>query len=152
MFVRYVREYLTRLSTSLKSDPGIQSKMKKWLPRPKDGGLNVGLRPLLSSLCQEFADLSNVSKVHAIIEDVDKVKQVMEENISIAIGNIDSAAELETTTSQLEAGAKIFEGQATSLRKRECWTSVKMNVAIAAACVLLCAVAGVTIWGAFSGE
>lgn len=128
--VRYVREFMTALGTALKSDGVSESKIQKWLLQPKAEGLNVGLRPVLSGLCQEYADLNSMSKVHAVIEEVNKVKSVMEENIALAVENIDSAEQVEQKTEQLEQGAKLFKANAVQVRQRECMKGVKVCTAV----------------------
>ena len=125
--LRYVREFMTALGTALKSDGVSEPKIQKWLLQPKAEGLNVGLRPVLSGLCQEYADLNNMSKVHAVLEEVNKVKAVMEENISLAVENLDTAEQIEKKTVQLEEGAKIFKANAVQVRQRECMKGVKVR-------------------------
>jgi hypothetical protein len=127
--LRYVRECLAALGTALKSDGVSEQKIQKWLLQPKAEGLNVGLRPVLSSLCQEYADLNNMSKVHAVMDEVNKVKAVMEENIALAVENIDSAEQIEAKTEQLEQGSKIFKANAVQVRQKQCIKSVKVCTA-----------------------
>lgn len=150
--VRYVRECLAALGCSLKGDGVSEQKIQKWLLQPKAEGLNVGLRPVLSTLCIQYADLNNMSKVHAVQAEVDKVKAVMEENIAIAVDNLDSAAEIESKTEQLEAGAQIFKSAAVTLKKKECVKGVKLNIVIAAACLLLIGVAVSSVWSFVTGK
>lgn len=116
--LRYVREFMTALGTALKSDGVSEPKIQKWLLQPKAEGLNVGLRPVLSGLCQEYADLSSMSKVHAVMAEVDKVKAVMEENIALAVENLDSAEQVAKKTDQLEQGAQLFKANAVQVKQK----------------------------------
>ena len=124
---RYVRECLQGLGAALKADALCEQKIQKWLLQPKAEGLNVGLRPALSRQCREYADLSNLSKVHAVAAEVEKVKSVMEENIALATENLDSAAEIEQKTEQLEKGSQLFKANAVKVRTRECRKGVKVR-------------------------
>ena len=124
---RYVRECLQGLGAALKADALCEQKIQKWLLQPKAEGLNVGLRPTLSRQCREYADLSNLSKVHAVAAEVEKVKSVMEENIALATENLDSAAEIEQKTEQLEQGSQLFKANAVKVRTRECRKGVKVR-------------------------
>lgn len=124
--LRFVREFMAALGTALKNDRVSEPKIQKWLLQPKAEGLNVGLRPVLSGLLQEYADLNSMSKVHAVLEEVEKVKGVMEENIALAVENIDTAEQVGKKTEQLEQGAKLFKANAVQVRQRECMKSAKV--------------------------
>jgi hypothetical protein len=147
--LRYVRGCLSGLGSALKQDAGAVQKIQKWLLQPKAEGLNVGLRPQLSSVCRQFADLSGISKVHAVLEEVDKVKAVMEDNIALALDNLESAEELEHRTQQLEAGAQVFQTASVAVRNREWLKGIKvsraplidaLSAATLADCVVCCLV------------
>ena len=51
----------------------------------------------------------------------------MEENIALATENLDSAAEIEQKTEQLEKGSQLFKANAVKVRTRECRKGVKVR-------------------------
>uniref|UniRef100_A0A7S0LTQ9 V-SNARE coiled-coil homology domain-containing protein n=1 Tax=Coccolithus braarudii TaxID=221442 RepID=A0A7S0LTQ9_9EUKA len=81
---------------------------------------------------------------------VDGVRAVMQENVGQMLTNMDKAAALETTSSELAMQARSFQQTARKTKTHMRWQNLKIQLAVAAVClvVLLIILASA---GVFSG-
>lgn len=85
-------------------------------------------KPLLSSCCKKYDDLSNVDKASSLIGKVDEVKVQMQDNIAAMLKNTEQAESLAERSDQLNEQANVFKKKSTDLRKQMRCKNLKMTV------------------------
>jgi len=88
--------------------------------------------------------------LRAVQDQVDSVKDVMRENVTVMLDNMDKASALEGTTSELAAQARQFHTSARKTKTHMWWGNFKIKLAAGFACLLVLLL---ILWsaGAFGG-
>ena len=85
-------------------------------------------KPVLSSVCNKFDDLSSVDKTAQIAGKVDEVKVQMQDNIASMLQNTEQADSLAERSGQLSEQANVFRKKSTDLRKEMRCKNLKMTI------------------------
>eukprot|EP01132_Coremiostelium_polycephalum_P000393 gene393-497_t len=70
------------------------------------------------------------SKTQNILEEVDKVKNVMHENIGLMLNNHEKSANLQDKTSSMNDNARLFKKQAVTIRRQMWCRNMKVNLCL----------------------
>mmetsp|Transcript_12076 Transcript_12076/g.17497 ORF Transcript_12076/g.17497 Transcript_12076/m.17497 type:complete len:254 (+) Transcript_12076:144-905(+) len=85
-------------------------------------------KPIMSSTCKKYSDLSGVDKTTALIEKVDEVKMSMQSNIAGMLANTEQAEGIAQQSEQLNEQANVFKKKSTTLKKEMRCKNMKMTV------------------------
>lgn len=88
-------------------------------------------KPLLSSTCKKYDDLSKVDKASHLIGKVDEVKVSMQDNIASLLKNTEQAENLAEKSDQLTEQANVFKKNTTVLKNQMRCKNLKMTIIIA---------------------
>uniref|UniRef100_A0A7S2RZL7 Synaptobrevin-like protein n=2 Tax=Sar TaxID=2698737 RepID=A0A7S2RZL7_9STRA len=111
----------------------------------KEGGLNKKSKQMFAAIVKEYDDPAQKDKVAAVQAKVEDVKLTMQSNIDGMLRNIDKTEKIESDTQQLQDQAKLFDTQATTLKKKEQWKSRKLTLLIIAIIAIILTVLIVTL-------
>ncbi|EFA84270.1 synaptobrevin domain-containing protein [Heterostelium album PN500] len=70
------------------------------------------------------------SKTQAILQEVDKVKDVMHNNIGLMLDNHDKATNLQDKTASMNNNAKMFKKQTVTIRRQMWCRNMKLQIII----------------------
>jgi len=93
-----------------------------------NNSLSKKSKPILSSICTKYDDLSNVDKTSSLTAKVDDVKVQMQDNISTMLTNIDKAEHISDQANQLNEQANVFKKKSTDLKKQMRCKDLKMTI------------------------
>ena len=123
----------------------IKQKNVDWR-QAKAGGLNRKLKVTLNSLCKEYDDVGGKNKISKLRADVAGVQNVMQDNISKALSNLDNTEILDKKAEELVDSTKRFQRQAKNLAWKEWLMLQKMRVMLATVLLLIIIVVVIYIW------
>ena len=81
-------------------------------------------------------------KIAAINAEVEEVKEKMHNNIKKLSDNLESLEILESKTQVMQELSKTFQKNATSLKRKEWWKNMKLNMIIGGSAVGVTATVG----------
>lgn len=119
---RVAIQMLTELYGQFSEQFGLQAKSAT------TNSLTKKSKPLLSSCCKKYDDLSNVDKASSLIGKVDAVKVQMQDNISAMLKNTEQAESLAERSDQLNEQAAVFKKKSGDLKKQMRCKNLKMTV------------------------
>eukprot|EP00591_Stephanopyxis_turris_P009056 CAMPEP_0195517966 /NCGR_PEP_ID=MMETSP0794_2-20130614/11849_1 /TAXON_ID=515487 /ORGANISM="Stephanopyxis turris, Strain CCMP 815" /LENGTH=286 /DNA_ID=CAMNT_0040646853 /DNA_START=57 /DNA_END=917 /DNA_ORIENTATION=+ len=85
-------------------------------------------KPIMSSICTKYDDLSSVDKTSAILGKVDEVKTSMQGNIAAMLANTEQADSLAQQSDQLNIQAEVFKEKSTDLKKQMKCKNLKLTI------------------------
>mmetsp|Transcript_7501 Transcript_7501/g.12837 ORF Transcript_7501/g.12837 Transcript_7501/m.12837 type:complete len:224 (-) Transcript_7501:111-782(-) len=103
----------------------------------QEGTLTKNARQLMKDLCTKFDDVRNVDKIASVSDQVNKVKEVMSDNIQIMLQNQDQLEHLNESTEMLERESKAFQKKATTVKRTMWCKNLKMTLIIAAIIIII---------------
>ncbi|EGC38013.1 hypothetical protein DICPUDRAFT_91513 [Dictyostelium purpureum] len=77
------------------------------------------------------------SKTQNILQEVDKVKSVMHNNIGLMLDNHDKASNLQDKTQSMSNNARLFKKQTGTIRRQMWCRNMKLNLIIGAIVVIV---------------
>ncbi|KYQ99847.1 synaptobrevin domain-containing protein [Tieghemostelium lacteum] len=80
------------------------------------------------------------SKTKAILEEVDKVKNVMHDNIGLMLNNNEKAQNLQDKTASMNNNARLFKKQTGTIRRQMWCRNMKLQIIIILVVILVLAV------------
>jgi len=105
----------------------ISQHNEKDIARAKEkGGVHKSSQKLLTHLITTYGK----DKLSEVSQKVDKVKNVMQDNVAQALSNVDNLNDLEHKADKFEGEAQQFKKQAHSVKKMMCWENWKLNLMI----------------------
>jgi len=107
------------------------------------GALNRKCNATFAKFATEYNDPKSKDKVLAVQSQVDDVKLTMHKNIDGMLSNLEKTSKIEEDTKRLQDQARLFDKQATKLKRRECWKSWKLTLIVG---LLICLLIGLIIW------
>lgn len=107
------------------------AKFQDKVVKAKEGSLNAQAKGLLTTLCDRYDDLTNVSTIHKTMAKVEAVKLVVQETVETALENSVQLDAIGKKTADLERNARRFRVSAQVMRRKMCWRSAKMNLVVA---------------------
>ena len=75
----------------------------------KPGGLDGKCKNMLEKLCGKYDNLSEVSKMHEVLQKVETVKLTMQDNIEQALLNCTALEDVEGKAARLQEDSKVFK-------------------------------------------
>lgn len=82
----------------------------------------------IKKLVDDYEDLRNIDKLHAVNSRVNEVKSVMHKNIEQVIANTDAVEGLEAKTDQMRDTAKFFQKSSKDLETTYASRNMKIKV------------------------
>ena len=73
----------------------------------KPGGLDGKCKNMLEKLCGKYDNLSEVSKMHEVLQKVETVKLTMQDNIEQALLNCTALEDVEGKAARLQEDSKV---------------------------------------------
>ncbi|EAL62308.1 hypothetical protein ACTFIW_008504 [Dictyostelium discoideum] len=80
------------------------------------------------------------NKTQSILQEVDKVKDVMHNNIGLMLNNHDKASNLQDKTASMSNNARLFKKQTVTIRRQMWCRNMKLQLIIIAVVILVLAV------------
>ena len=112
----------------------------------KANGLSKTCSKMLSDLMQQYEDVRNVDKLAAVQAQVDDVKGTMAANIATVVKNTEALEDMDEKAVSLANNAKLFNDQASILRRKMWWQNCKMKLVMGLIVATGLTVLGVIIW------
>jgi len=97
------------------------------------GGVHKASQKLLTHLISTYGK----DKLSEVSQKVDKVKNVMQDNVAQALSNVDNLNDLEHKADKFEGEAQQFKKQAKSVKKKMCWENAKLNMIIGGVVIII---------------
>ncbi len=94
------------------------------------GELNTAGKQSLKALVDKYQDLKNLSKIHAIEDDVKDIKLEMNQNIRKIMVSVDDAKNLDSKANNIKDSADLFKKDAKSLERATWWQNCKLTIII----------------------
>mmetsp|Transcript_11254 Transcript_11254/g.31136 ORF Transcript_11254/g.31136 Transcript_11254/m.31136 type:complete len:138 (-) Transcript_11254:796-1209(-) len=111
----------------------------------EENSLTKKSKTLMQTVCDKYADLSNVDKTSSLLGQVDAVKGTMQDNIANMLKNTEKAENLAEKSDQLNEQASVFKKRSTDLRKQMRWKNLKMTLMLGGFVLLIVLVVVVPI-------
>eukprot|EP01133_Synstelium_polycarpum_P018240 gene18240-21824_t len=80
------------------------------------------------------------NKTQAILQEVDKVKGVMHNNIGLMLDNHDKASNLQDKTASMNNNARLFKKQTVTIRRQMWCRNMKLQIIIIMVVILILAI------------
>ncbi|KAF2071528.1 hypothetical protein CYY_007154 [Polysphondylium violaceum] len=80
------------------------------------------------------------NKTQAILQEVDKVKSVMHDNIGLMLNNHDKASNLQDKTASMNNNARLFKKQTVTIRRQMWCRNMKLQIIIVCVVLLVLAI------------
>ena len=87
-----------------------------------------------------------MSKISEVQQKVDTIRDVMQNNMKIAIARGDALDDMELKSVDLENNANRFKSSSSSLRSKLCMKNAKSVLIIGSLVACIFALIGITIW------
>ena len=84
----------------------------------KPDSLSGHCRSLFTVLTDKFNDLAKVDKLGDIARKVDRVKDVMQDNIDVSLANCVKLESIERQAEELQVQAGVFKSRSTELKQK----------------------------------
>eukprot|EP00620_Florenciella_sp_RCC1587_P017144 CAMPEP_0182570348 /NCGR_PEP_ID=MMETSP1324-20130603/10689_1 /TAXON_ID=236786 /ORGANISM="Florenciella sp., Strain RCC1587" /LENGTH=235 /DNA_ID=CAMNT_0024784729 /DNA_START=26 /DNA_END=733 /DNA_ORIENTATION=+ len=109
----------------------------------KPGGLDGKCKNMLEKLCGKYDNLSEVSKMHEVLQKVETVKLTMQDNIEQALLNCTALEDVEGKAARLQEDSKVFKQNANTLKRKQWYKLIKWQILLV--CLVLFLVGGLTL-------
>jgi hypothetical protein len=113
---------LQELYTEFNSQFGADARMAP------TNSLSKKAKTLLSGFCKRYEDPGNVDKAQKVIEQVDGVKDQMQQNIAGMLKNTEKAESLVDKSNQLNEQSNVFKKRSGDLKNQMRWKNLKMTL------------------------
>ena len=97
----------------------------------------------IRKLVDDYEDLRNIDKLHAVNSRVNEVKSVMHSNIEQVIRNTDAVENIEAKTENMRDTAKYFSKSSSDLERNYYWRNMKIKAILG--CLVLIVVLYFTV-------
>lgn len=111
----------------------------------QQGHLNRKVESLFSKLVDEYDDPASKDKIASVQAKVDDVKIAMSKNIDGMLANMEKTENIETDTQRLQDQARLFDKQASTLKRREQWKNWKLSLIIGSIILIILIILIVTL-------
>jgi len=101
------------------------------------GALNKKAASMFSKLVEEYNDPTSKDKLSQVQAKVDNVKSTMHQNIDAMLSGLEKSEQIEQDTQRLQDSARLFDSQATTLKRREQWKNWKLTLIIGGIILLI---------------
>jgi len=128
---RIAIKFLEELGTEFQEKLGSDGK------KAKENSLNAKAKKFLKPLCEKFATPAGADKTHKVLEQVDKVKAQMQDNIAGMMKNQESAESLNEKSAQLSEQANVFKKNSKQLKNTMWWKNMKMTLMLGCVVVIV---------------
>lgn len=112
-----------------------------------ENGLEKDCHKIFTSLAKDFDDRTKIDKISEVMNQVDGVKNVMQDNIQIVLSNTEKMELMEQKTNDLNEQAKVFRNTGKKLKNSMWWKNFRMMAMISflliVMLVIILAMAGV---------
>jgi len=85
-------------------------------------------KPMFSSICKKYDDLSSVDKASALQVKIDAVKGTMQGNIATMLQNTEKAENIAQQSDQLTEQASVFKKKSKDLKRQMRCKNLKMTI------------------------
>lgn len=122
-----------------------QAKIGQKWETAKENQLDSNCAQLLTKMCAKFDDVSELSKIHKVMEKVEVTKLEMQRTIEQALENTVVLEDVEKNAAQMQQQAGLFRKNANVLRTKMWWKNLKMKLIVGgiATAILLGVIMGI---------
>jgi hypothetical protein len=92
--------------------------------------LNKNFLQIYKKIYDKYENLESIDNITKISKKIDNVKDIMHENITKSLENVEKLEEIELKSSELQISAGLFRKSAKELKSKMWWKNIKIKLII----------------------